>query len=306
MTQANRIRVAVYLAAVVYVLAPLWILITARSPATDSVTFYSCVVIFLCFIVVARWDIVGCGLRFGFLLILLMIAYKRGGWLPPAIVLALLLFVELWLQGSSKEKPTQLSFPLAGGTYYVAHGGSLRLLNHHRVSKSQAYALDIVRLNSIGMRAVGVYPKRLDRYRIFGDLLYSPCSGVVTTVVTDLPDLLPGEMDKKHIAGNHVVIQLDGKEIYIGLAHLMQGSVTVKAGERVSTGQPIGRVGNSGNTTEPHLHIHAKRGGNPTSMLGGAGVPMRFGRSPLIRNSIVRHVQPPRTDFVAEAEGPSA
>jgi murein DD-endopeptidase MepM/ murein hydrolase activator NlpD len=126
--------------------------------------------------------------------------------------------------------------------------------------------------------------------------------------VDDLPDLLPGDMDRKHIAGNHIVIQFDGSETYIGLAHLMQGSVKVKPGERVSTGQPIARVGNSGNTSEPHLHIHAKRGGNPKSMLDGAGVPMRFGGGWLIRNSIVRSAgrQVRGADWTVKAERPSA
>jgi murein DD-endopeptidase MepM/ murein hydrolase activator NlpD len=94
-------------------------------------------------------------------------------------------------------------------------------------------------------------------------------------------------MDKKNVAGNHIVIRCDDSEVYVGLAHLMQGSVLVKAGDRVTVGQALARVGNSGNTSEPHLHIHAKRGGEPESMLD-EGVPMRFGGRWLIRNSVIR------------------
>lgn len=307
MTHAAKIRVAVYLGAIVFPLAALWILLAMGSSAIDSANFYLCVVIFLFFIVIARWDIVGYGLQFILVLVLLVIAYERGGWRPPASALAILLCMRFPLSRSGAEKPIELSFPLAGGTYYVAHGGNLRLVNHHRVSRSQAYALDVVRLNRLGLRAAGVYPRRFEKYRIFGDVLYSPCEGVVTAAVDDLPDLLPGEMDKKHIAGNHIVIQLNGSEIYIGLAHLMQASLTVKPGEHVSPGQPLGRVGNSGNTSEPHLHIHAKRGGNPKSMGDGAGVPMRFHRRWLIRNSIIRSAvrQPSRTEAPVKAEGHS-
>jgi murein DD-endopeptidase MepM/ murein hydrolase activator NlpD len=74
----------------------------------------------------------------------------------------------------------------------------------------------------------------------------------------------------------------------VGMAHLMQGSVLVKIGDRVTAGQTLARVGNSGNTSEPHLHIHAKHGGRPESMLDGEGVPIRFGGRWLIRNSLIR------------------
>jgi murein DD-endopeptidase MepM/ murein hydrolase activator NlpD len=96
-------------------------------------------------------------------------------------------------------------------------------------------------------------------------------------------------LDSKNIARNYVVIRLDAKDICVGLAHLQQGSVSIKLGERVQPGQLIARVGNSGNTTEPHLHIHAKRGGRPNSMLDGEGVPMCFGGRWFIRNSILHN-----------------
>ena len=80
-------------------------------------------------------------------------------------------------------------------------------------------------------------------------------------VANDLPDLPPAEADDHHPAGNHVVIRLDDSDIYIGLAHLQQGTVAVHPGDRVQAGQVLGRVGTSGRTSEPHLHVHAKRGG---------------------------------------------
>ncbi|MGN7942219.1 M23 family metallopeptidase [Virgibacillus sp. 6R] len=56
-------------------------------------------------------------------------------------------------------------------------------------------------------------------------------------------------------------------------------SILVEAGDAVKRGQPIGLVGNSGNTTEPHLHIHAEK--------DGKGVPIRFDGKFLVRNSLV-------------------
>jgi Peptidase family M23 len=180
-----------------------------------------------------------------------------------------------------------LQFPLSGGTYYIAHGGTGGLLNHHWTSKSQRYALDIVRLNVVGMRAAGIYPMRLDKYAIFGDVVSSPCAGVVTASGGDLKDLAPAEMDEGKVAGNHVVIRCDNSDAYVGLAHLKEGSVRVRVGDRVCVGQELARVGNSGHTTEPHLHMHAKRGGDPLSLLDGEGVPLRFRGRWLIRNSLV-------------------
>lgn len=271
---------------------PACMLITLRNPGNSAAGLVLGGGIVLFFLLIGRWDIVGYGLQFVFLLTLIMVAWLREGWLWAAISLATWLLLKLLLGRRGNETPLELSFPLGNGTYYVAHGGNFRLLNHHRVSKSQAFALDIVRLNKLGMRAAGIYPRRLEKYAIFGDVLHSPCDGVVTAAIDDLPDMPPGEMDKKFVAGNHIVIQVEGSEVYVGLAHLMRGSFMVHAGEHVKAGQPLARAGNSGNTSEPHLHIHAKRGGNPKLMLDGAGVPLRFGGRWLIRNSLVRSRSP--------------
>jgi len=71
-----------------------------------------------------------------------------------------------------------------------------------------------------------------------------------------------------------VFLECNGIEIL--LAHLEQGSVMVQPGDRVAQGQQVGAVGNSGNTSEPHLHIHAQRGGSDEAFLDGAPVPILF------------------------------
>ncbi|KOG79007.1 MULTISPECIES: M23 family metallopeptidase [Streptomyces] len=80
------------------------------------------------------------------------------------------------------------------------------------------------------------------------------------------------------IIGNHVILDLGGGT-YAVYAHLRRGSLRVRAGDRVRAGQEIGRVGNSGNTTEPHLHFHLMDGPDPDAARGvpftwrGVGVP---------------------------------
>jgi hypothetical protein len=237
---------------------------------------------------VSRWDSTSCGLRYVYLLALVSLVWLMGGWIPASIILLATAALWLYLRHPPPEEPLDVLFPLQGGTYCAVHGGNFMLLNHHRKSRSQRYALDIVKLNFLGSRAAGIYPERLTAYRIFDDVVYAPCSGSITAAVNDMPDLPPGQMDRSHIAGNHVVIRCAGSDAFLGLAHLRQGSVLVRTGEAVEAGQPLARVGNSGHTSEPHLHIHAKRGGAPDSMLDGEGVPIRFERKWLIRNSMMR------------------
>jgi len=278
-----------YFGAAVFVLWPILMLsLCWMQPARSAGSIVSAAIL-LVFLVISRWDIVGYWLQYFFLTVFLILAYRKGGWLPWALSLVFLLAIEIFFRQSGRSAPLELSFPLRGGIYYVAHGGNFKLLNHHRISKSQSYALDIVQLNSFGMRAAGIYPQHLEQYKIFGDVVYSPSAGTVTSILNVLPDLPLGEMDSKNVAGNHIVIRCDDSEVYVGLAHLMQGSALVKAGDRVTIGQALARVGNSGNTSEPHLHIHAKRGGKPESMLDGEGVPMRFSGRWLIRNSVMRN-----------------
>lgn len=201
-----------------------------------------------------------------------------------------MIIVLLWLNASAlrgyfySEEAVELAYPLQGGTYYVGGGGSSRWINNHHAFPPQDYALDILRLNALGNRALGLWPTDLHAYAIYGDPIYSPCSGSVVRVVDGRPDQIPPERDTQNFAGNHVVIACKGVEVV--LAHLMPDSITVNEGDPVNEGEAIGRVGNSGNTTQPHLHLHLERGGPPGRILVGQGVPITFrGRFP-VRNSL--------------------
>jgi murein DD-endopeptidase MepM/ murein hydrolase activator NlpD len=85
------------------------------------------------------------------------------------------------------------------------------------------------------------------------------------------------------------MLACDGNTVM--LAHLSQGSVVLDVGARVAVGDPIGRVGNTGNTSEPHLHIHAVRGIHRTVEDVGYVAPplaMTFGDRYLARNDVGR------------------
>ena len=181
---------------------------------------------------------------------------------------------------STDDEAIELSFPLKEGTYYIGQGGNHTQMNYHHAYEPQQYALDILKINKLGFRAKGLSPKELEKYQIYEDNLYSPCHGTVVETENDLPDLIPPETDAENATGNHVALSCDNTDATIYIAHMLQDSVKVKKGDTVTEGQEIGKVGNTGNTTEPHLHIHAEK--------DGVGIPIRFNDRFLVRNSIVR------------------
>jgi hypothetical protein len=186
------------------------------------------------------------------------------------------------------DEAIEVSFPFRDGSYHVAHGGSSVLINHHMPASTSGFAVDIVKLNSLGFRADGFHPKSLNKYHIFGESVYSPVEGKVVKSVNGLPDMLPLDEDRNHPYGNHVIIKLSATNVYLFLVHLQQNSLLVSEGDTVSIGQPIGKVGNSGVSSEPHLHIHATLNGLGESDPEGKRVALIFNGRFLRRNSVVR------------------
>jgi hypothetical protein len=211
----------------------------------------------------------------------------RIGYIAPVILLGVFACFAAWaVRGYwHPGDAIELRFPLRDGWYYIGHGGDSRIVNYHNPIRAQRYALDIVALNAAGARARGLYPRALDDFVILGKTVQSPCDGRVIQAVDGLPDQTPSTTDRENIAGNHVVIACG--EALVLLAHLRRGSVSVRADDQLAAGDPIGRVGNTGNTSEPHLHIHAVRSAGGDA-LKGEGVPIVFdGRFP-VRNMLFR------------------
>jgi len=170
----------------------------------------------------------------------------------------------------------RLQSPLRNGWYIVGQGGSSVFVNYHNVHPGQRYALDIGKLTPFGTRARGLYPSELTKYAIFGDPISSPCDGVVIASRDAVPDLAPPDRTEKLPEGNYVELNCAGTQVF--LAHMRRGSVRVGLGAQVRAGDLLGNVGNSGNTTEPHLHIHAER--------NHRGVGILIHQRWLVRNSV--------------------
>ncbi|WP_329525467.1 M23 family metallopeptidase [Streptomyces sp. NBC_01462] len=159
--------------------------------------------------------------------------------------------------GTAVSRP--LTFPLQGGNWYVAQGGGPGL-NHHAPFPEQRGALDVIQVGPGGARARdGGTRAGNESYLVYGQILHAPCDGTVISAAGHIDDQEPGTIRYQPPYGNHVFIDT-GAEV-VKLAHLRRGTVTVAAGDPVRAGQVLGEVGNSGNTTEPHLHIHAERDG---------------------------------------------
>lgn len=247
-----------------------------------------------------RWDWFSYYLRYVWMILLIVGIYlswrknqdiplwkplDRKQWFSTGVDILLLIVFGLYTvqalsSFSTSDEGMDLIFPLKEGSFYVAHGGSNTSTNYHSVYEPQQYALDIVALNKFGARAKGLYPKNLEAYEIYGADLLSPCSGEIIETRNHFPDFIPPETDREHPEGNYVAIVCDGYEATLYIAHMQEGSITFESGDKVEVGDLLGRVGNSGNTSEPHLHIHAE--------LDGKGVPLRFDGKFLMRNNVVR------------------
>src|SRR5690606_543372 len=150
-----------------------------------------------------------------------------------------------------------------------------------RRARGQSYGVDLVRINRAGFRASGLMPRDPAKYLIYGDTIVAPCDGVVVSATDGIDDTPVPEMDREHLAGNHVILECRG--VWVLLAHMRKGSVVNPGGTVVSEGEPLGVVGNSGNSAEPHLHIHAQRPGTVAEPLSGEPLPIEVDGRYLVR-----------------------
>lgn len=180
--------------------------------------------------------------------------------------------------------PIVISPPLRGDHWLAANGpsntsGHRRALIpiNGRAVISQRFAIDWVKLGDDGQT---YHADKLDNknYYAFGSDALAVADGVVTEVKDGIPLNVPGlnsravPINLETIAGNHVILDI-GNGNYAMYAHLQPGSIRVKVGDRVRRGQVLGLVGNTGNSTEPHLHFQIS---NASSPLGSEGLPYLF------------------------------
>jgi murein DD-endopeptidase MepM/ murein hydrolase activator NlpD len=156
------------------------------------------------------------------------------------------------------------------GEWLVFWGGRTLGENYHAASRAQRFAHDLVMVRD--GRTHADTSRALTSYYCYGQPILAPAPGVVVTAVDSLPDQPIGSRDTAHPGGNHVVIDHGNHEFSL-LAHMQPHSLRVKVGTHVKRGQLLGLAGNSGNTSEPHLHVHLMNG---PDMSDADGLPMPF------------------------------
>jgi len=154
--------------------------------------------------------------------------------------------------------------------WFVNWGGRTKEQNYHTSLVDQRFALDVVQIEN-GSSFMG-NGKQNEDYFCYGDSLFAPASGQIVEMKNSVAENIPGNTNKNELFGNYIIID-HGNDEYSVLAHMITNSIIVKLGDTVSKGQLVGLCGNSGNSTEPHLHYHLQ---NQPSIGYGEGLPAEF------------------------------
>jgi murein DD-endopeptidase MepM/ murein hydrolase activator NlpD len=160
---------------------------------------------------------------------------------------------------------TKMKLPFKG-EWSVTWGGDTKEQNYHVESVAQKNAFDFLIYDEKGSTHKGTGESNEDYYA-FGKELYAPCDGEVVLVVDGVKDNVPGVLNHVYIPGNTVIIKTATGE-YAFFAHFKQHSIVVKQGQKVSTGALLGLCGNSGNSSEAHLHFHLQNVEDMTKAIG--------------------------------------
>lgn len=136
--------------------------------------------------------------------------------------------------------------------WYVFWGGANEFVNYHYAYETQRYAYDLVMMNNGTTYKDSAMVN--DNYYAFNREVTAPADGKVIKVVHHLKDNIPGEINELEPAGNLIIIEHKNNE-YSMVAHLKNNSSRVHEGDRVRQGDVIALCGNSGNSSEPHIHF---------------------------------------------------
>jgi murein DD-endopeptidase MepM/ murein hydrolase activator NlpD/predicted DCC family thiol-disulfide oxidoreductase YuxK len=173
------------------------------------------------------------------------------------------------------------------GDWLVFSGGRSLAENRHSSASDQRFAYDFVATrHGTTFSEDGT---RLDQFFSFGQPVLAPAAGTVVEAHDGTPDNPVNSPFASPPTGNYVVLD-HGNSEYTLLAHMKQGSIKVKVGDKLKAGQMIGRCGNSGNSSTPHLHIHLQ---NTAVPFKGAGLPLQF-RNYLADKKFVNSGEPTR------------
>lgn len=223
---------------------------------------------------------------------------------------------------ANARDPIRVSPPIRGD-WIPVNSPADKVPSHGVHVYGQTYAIDLVEAPSDGApwKAVHRWPlaRRPQEFPSFGRPVLAPADGVVVRVHrrerdhwsrNSLPGLLyvlvEGMLREltgpSRILGNHVILDL-GDGVYAALAHLRRNSVRVRKGQRVTAGEQLAECGNSGNSSEPHLHFQLM---DHRNVLVAAGLPFEFDRYEVGGATVEGDVPGDRRTFTIPQAAPTA
>ncbi|MEV4684007.1 M23 family metallopeptidase [Streptomyces kurssanovii] len=221
---------------------------------------------------------------------------RRWVWSPALLSLAILVVALVRARRTRREHPreaVEVGVPVRG-RWSALNSPADRTPSHGTHGYGQTYAIDLVAEPAEGARpgfkVLWPVVRRSRDFPAFGEPLFAVADATVVHAEDRQRDHLSRNsllavlylmiveasfrdiLGVRKIFGNHVVLDL-GDGVFAAYAHLRRGSLTVRPGDRVRAGQPIARCGNSGNSSEPHLHFQLMDGPDADTALG---VPFRW------------------------------
>lgn len=136
--------------------------------------------------------------------------------------------------------------------WVIFWGGKNEFINYHYAYENQRYAYDLLKIQNDSTFEDD--PEKNNNYYAFGEEIIAPQDGEILKVVDGIEDNIPGQMNQQNPAGNYVVIEHANKE-YSMIAHFQKDTIIVQEGEKVIQKQLLGKCGNSGNSSEAHIHF---------------------------------------------------
>ena len=188
-----------------------------------------------------------------------------------------------------------ISLPFAG-LWLARNSPARRIPSHGTDLFGERYAIDFIGVDHRRRTAdrrdwrTFVASEPAERFFAYGRPILAPADGTVVDVhdreidhvgrrsqLTLVPYAL-GQLARLRqgvgaIAGNYLIIALRDTGVFVALVHLRAGSIRVVIGDKVATGQPVANCGNSGNSTQPHVHVQVADG---PDMTAAHGLPMSF------------------------------
>ena len=189
-----------------------------------------------------------------------------------------------------ERNATKMIFPFKEEAF-VFWGGETKEANYHMADINQQYAYDILMVAD-GSSHKGD-PTKNESYFVFGKDIIAPCDAKVVKVIDGIKDNTPGEINMNDLTGNTIILETANQE-YVLFAHLKLNSILVQEGNLVKQGQVIGQCGNSGNTSEAHLHLQLQ---NTADLFNTVGAKLYF-EEVIVNGVVKKDYMPVKEDFV--------